>query len=89
VDPTSVAVADIVRAVEGQMADVRGTPPDALEYPANAQALQRTWVALRANLRAVLESVTLADLAAGRLPAHIEALASDPDSWARRVEPPV
>lgn len=87
VTPSAVTVADIVRAVEGQMADVRGTPPDALDYPDNAVALQRTWIALRANLRAVLEAVTLADLAAGELPPEIEALAAEPDAWARRIGP--
>ncbi|MGY6501193.1 MAG: RrF2 family transcriptional regulator [Acidimicrobiales bacterium] len=87
VEPDRISVADVVRAVEGQMADVRGIPPDALDYPESAVALQRTWIALRANLRSVLESVTLADLASGALPDHVEALAADPDAWRRRVGP--
>lgn len=86
-DPASISVADIVRAVEGQMADVRGTPPDALDYPENAAALQRTWIALRANLRHTLESITLAHLAAGALPDDLEALAADADAWRRRIGP--
>lgn len=87
-DPATITVADIVRAVEGQMADVRGTPPEALEYPESAASLQRTWIALRASLRSVLESVTLADLASGELPDHVDALAADPDAWRRRIRPP-
>lgn len=86
-EPDRISIADLVRAVDGPMADVRGIPPDELEYPEGAESLQRVWVALRANLRAVLESVTLADLVAGRLPDHVEALAADPDAWARRVGP--
>lgn len=86
-DPDRISVADLIRAVEGPMAHVRGVPPDELDYPGPAEPLQRVWVALRANLRTVLESVTLADLADGRLPDHVEALAADPDAWARRVGP--
>jgi Rrf2 family protein len=86
-DPERISVADLIRAVEGPMAHVRGIPPDELDYPDAAEPLQRVWVALRANLRAVLESVSLADLAAGSLPDHVEALAADPDAWARRVGP--
>ena len=42
------------------------------------------WVALRANIRAVLEQVTLADLASGKLDKDIEALAKDPEAWVTR-----
>lgn len=86
-DPSAISVADLVRAVDGQMAEVRGTPPDALDYPDTAVALQRTWIALRANLRSVLESVTLAHLASGSLPDHVEDLAANPDAWQRRIGP--
>jgi Rrf2 family protein len=86
-EPDRISVADIVRAVDGPMADVRGIPPDELDYSDDLAALQRVWVALRANLRSVLEAVTLADLAAGELPDHVEALAADPDAWRRRVGP--
>ncbi len=61
-----VTVADIIRAVEGPLADVRGVRPESLDYPDDLEALQRMWVAVRANLRAVLELVpTLADLQVG------------------------
>lgn len=86
-EPERITVADLVRAVEGPMAEVRGLPPDELDYPDTGAALQRTWIALRSNLRAVLETVTLADLASGELPAEVEALAADPDAWRRRVGP--
>ncbi len=78
-----VSVADIIRAVEGPLADVRGTRPEALDYGDDLQALQRMWVAVRANLRAVLEEVTVADLRSGHLPPAVEAMAADPDAWAR------
>jgi Rrf2 family protein len=87
VDPDRITVADLVRAVEGPMADVRGTPPDVLEYPPGTDALQRTWIALRVALRGVLEEVTVADLAADRLPPEIEAMTRHPDAWKRRVGP--
>lgn len=81
--PVEISVADIIRAVEGPLADVRGERPDELEYPDDLAVLQRTWIAVRANLRAVLEHVTLADLAAGALPGHIDDLANDPDAWSQ------
>ncbi|MEZ5138519.1 MAG: Rrf2 family transcriptional regulator [Acidimicrobiales bacterium] len=48
--PAEVTVADVIRAVEGPLADVRGERPDALDYPDDLVALQRTWIAVRANL---------------------------------------
>jgi Rrf2 family protein len=79
-----ITLAEIVRAVEGPLATVRGQRPEDVEYGGAAQPLQRVWIAVRRNLREVLEQVTLADLAAQRLPTEVERLADDPESWARR-----
>jgi Rrf2 family protein len=79
-----VTIADIIRAVEGPLADVHGTPPETVEYAGPAAHLQQVWVATRAALRSILEEVTLADVVAGRLPPAAETLLSDPGSWARR-----
>ena len=79
-----IAVAAVIRAVEGPLASVRGEPPERLDYSGPAETLQTVWVALRANLRAVLDEVTLADVAVGKLPASVTALADDPDAWVRR-----
>jgi Rrf2 family protein len=76
-----IKVADLIRAVEGPLASVRGQRPGALEYRGNAKPLQDVWVALRANIRAVLESVTLADLVAGNLPDEIVELTRIPDAF--------
>jgi Rrf2 family protein len=81
---SEISIADILRAVEGPLADVRGTPPEAVRYVGSAEPLQRVWVALRTNVRAVLESVTLADVVDGGLPAEIDTLAEKPDSWVTR-----
>ncbi len=82
--PETITMADLIRAVEGPLADVRGERPDALDYPDDLAVLQRAWIAVRANLRAVLERVTLADLRDGKLPAEVEALAGHPDAWVTR-----
>jgi DNA-binding IscR family transcriptional regulator len=42
------------------------------------------WIAVRANLRAVLENITLSDLTAGDLPAELRRLLADPDAWRAR-----
>lgn len=89
VPAADVSVADIVRAVEGPLADVRRTPAEDLDYPGPAQSLQRVWLAARASLRDVLEVVTVADIVAGHLPGSVEELLAKPGAWARReVRPP-
>lgn len=76
-----IALAEVIRAVEGPLANVRGEWPEAVEYPGAAEALREVWIAVRANLRAVLESVTLADLAEGNLPKPVTVLTQDPEAW--------
>ena len=63
---------------------MRGQAPESLAYPGAAGKLREVWVALRANIRAVLEGVTLADVARGELPAPVEELTRDADAWVRR-----
>jgi Rrf2 family protein len=79
-----LAVADVIRAVEGPLASVRGGPPEETAYPGASEALPRVWIAVRASLRSVVENVTVADVAAGTLPAAIEKLAQDPEAWVTR-----
>jgi len=80
-DAAELTVADVIRGVEGPLATVRGERPENLAYDGSAEALQSVWIALRANIRAVLEHVTLADLASGTLPATLLALADEPAAW--------
>src|SRR5919201_2024457 len=79
-----ITVADVIRAVEGPLASVRGGPPEEVAYAGAAEPLARVWIAVRASLRSVVERVTLADVAAGRLPARISKLAEDPEAWVTR-----
>jgi Rrf2 family protein len=79
-----VTLADVVRAVEGPLATVRGQRPHELEYTGAATELQSVWIAVRASLRGVLETVTLADLAAGRLPPEIVRISENPEAWLTR-----
>ncbi len=79
-----IAVADVIRAVEGPLASVRGGPPEESHYPGASEALPRVWIAVRANLRKVVEHVTVADVACGKLPKAIDKLAEDPEAWVTR-----
>ncbi len=79
-----ITVADIIRAVEGPLASVRGGPPEETTYTGAAELLPRVWIAVRANLRKVVEHVTVADIASGELPAGIDRLAEDPEAWVTR-----
>ena len=58
-----ITVADVIRAVEGPLAAIRGAPPEDVHFSGTAEPLARLWIAVRANLRGVLETVSLADLA--------------------------
>jgi Rrf2 family protein len=79
-----ISIADVIRAVEGPLASVRGGPPEDSEYSGAAEALLRVWIAVRANLRKVVENVTVADVASGRLPKTVDRLAEDPEAWVTR-----
>jgi Rrf2 family protein len=79
-----ITVADVIRAVEGPLASVRGERPERVEYAGAAEPLQRVWIAVRKNLRDVVEHVTLADVAGDRLPQAVSRLADDPDAWETR-----
>jgi Rrf2 family protein len=76
-----ISVADVMRVVEGRLASVRETSPEDLDYTGSAASLRDVWVALRSNMREVLEGVTLADIAAGDLPKAIEKIAAKPEAW--------
>jgi len=80
----TITIAEVVRVVDGPLAAVRGLPPEDTSYPAPAGALRDVWVALRASMRQVLESTTIADVAQGRLPAAVQALLQPQDAWTRR-----
>lgn len=84
VPASTITVADVIRTVEGPLADVRGGPLEDLDYPGPAQSLREVWVATRASLRAVLENVTIADLAGGELPEVVRRLTKAADAWVRR-----
>jgi Rrf2 family protein len=79
-----ISVADVIRAVEGPLASVRGESPEELDYAGAAEQLQQVWVALRSNLRGVLETVTLDDVVNDRLPKKVLRLTEEPGAWARR-----
>jgi len=77
----AITVADVIRALDGPLASVRGVRPHELAQQGGREPFISMWIAVRAVLRSVLEHITIADLAAGRLPTPIENFAADPDSW--------
>jgi Rrf2 family protein len=76
-----ISIADVIRAIDGPLAGVSGERPQNLEYVGAAEPLRGVWVAVRASLRAVLERVSLADLASGSLPEHVREMIADEDAW--------
>ncbi len=80
-----ITLAEIIRAVEGPLATVRGEAADEIDYHGAAAPLREVWLALRANIRQVLETATLADVVAGALPEPIGSLAAHPEAVEQRL----
>ncbi len=78
---SAITVADVIRPLDGPLAEVRGLRPEAANYEGSAEHLQNVWIAVRASLRSVLEQVSIADIVAGELPDTVQALTTDPDAW--------
>lgn len=78
---TDITVADVVRALEGPLASVRGVRPHELGEHGVEEPFISLWISVRAALRSVLEAVSIADLAAGRLPRSVRRWLDHPDAW--------
>lgn len=79
--PSDITLAEVIRALDGPLAEVRGNRPEAARYEGAAEHLQQVWVAVRASLRQVLEHVTLEEVATGALPGNLVQLTADPEAW--------
>ncbi|MEU9730289.1 Rrf2 family transcriptional regulator [Streptomyces sp. NPDC048002] len=80
-EASDITVADVIRAVDGPIVSVRGVRPTGLSYAGSAEPLLPLWIALRANVRRILEGVTIADVAADALPESVVSLAAEPAAW--------
>ena len=83
-DPAEVTLGEVIRAVDGPLASVRGEAPEDVDYDGAAQNLRVVWVALRASMRLVVDEVTLEDVVNDKLPAAVRRLTEQPDAWSRR-----
>jgi Rrf2 family protein len=81
---SEIPVGEIVRAVDGPLAVVRGERPEQAVYAGAAEHLGTLWVALRAAVRSVLDDVTLAQVLTGDLPPQVQDLLSSPGAWRSR-----
>jgi Rrf2 family protein len=84
VPATEITLGAVIRAVDGPLAEIRGLRPHETTYSGVAQHLPEVWVAVRANLRRVLDETTLAQVLSGKLPPHVRRLAESPDAWLPR-----
>jgi Rrf2 family protein len=75
-----ISIADVIRALEGPLANVRGVRPEAVVFDGSAVALREVWLATRVGLRRVLERTSIADVVAGRLPEPVGELLQDPEA---------
>jgi Rrf2 family protein len=82
--PEEIPLADVIRAVEGPLANIQDQAPEATKYPGNSERLSEVWIAVRASLRRVLENVTVADLRDGNLPPEVLEMTEDEGAWVTR-----
>ena len=83
-DPAEITLADVIRAVEGPLANIQDLAPEATKYPGDAERLRDVWIAVRASLRRVLEEDTVADLRDGEIPGEVLKLTEDEGAWVTR-----
>ena len=81
---SEINIADIIRAIDGPLANVGGRPPESVDFHGPAEPLRDVWVALRVSIREVLENVTLADIVDGELPDAVRERLDAPGAWQRR-----
>jgi Rrf2 family protein len=79
-----ITIGAVIRVVDGPLAEVRGLRPHETTYTGVAQHLPDVWVAMRASLRTVLDETTLEAVLTGKLPAHVQKMAQDPEAWLSR-----
>jgi len=82
--PEEITLANLIRAVEGPLANIQDRAPEQTKYAGNAERLSDVWIAVRASLRRVLEHVTVADLRDGKIPADVLELTQDEGAWVTR-----
>ena len=80
----TISLADVIRALDGPLAEVRGARPESTTYSGAAAPLRDVWLATRVALRKVLEKTSIDDVATNRLPAHLRKLLEDPDALISR-----
>ncbi|HEY0559007.1 MAG: transcriptional regulator, BadM/Rrf2 family [Mycobacterium sp.] len=83
-DASTMTIGDVLRTIDGPLAEIRGNRLEQAEFPGQAQHLQTVWVAVRAALRSVLDATTLADVASGQYPEIVQQLAASPNAWVSR-----
>ena len=79
--PSEISIADVIRALDGELANIRGNRPENLAYTGAAAPLQQVWIALRASERVILDGVTLAHVVSGEMPEDVAALVANPAAW--------
>jgi Rrf2 family protein len=81
----SISLADIIRVLDGPLAEVRGVRPESTSYSGPAAPLRDVWLAARVALRKVLETTSIEDVATNHLSSHVRRLVADPDALVSRL----
>ncbi len=86
-EPIDITVGEVLRVIDGPLADIHGLRPDEVTYGDGLEHLQALWVAARSAVRSVLDEVTFDQLVSGQFPDAVAALFTGHDAWAPRRGP--
>jgi Rrf2 family protein len=65
---SQITVADVIRAIDGPVAEVHGLRPEMDLYQGAAEHLEDVWISTRATLCAVLETISLDNIIKDQVP---------------------
>lgn len=82
--PGEVMLGQVIRAMDGPLAEIRGRRPEEMSYDGAAQHLPQVWVAVRSALRGVLDETTLEQVLTGNFTRRVRDLTGQPDAWEPR-----
>lgn len=86
-NPEQITIGEVLRAIDGPLADVHGLRPDEVKYPAGLEHIQEVWVAARSAVRMVFDEVTIDQLVSGDFPDEVRRLFDTEDAWTPRTGP--
>lgn len=86
--PSEITVGEVLRVIDGPLANIRGLRPDEVNYTEGLEHVQELWIAARSAVRSVFDEVTFDQLVSGAFAPGIAALFAPPEAWKSQFAKP-